>query len=126
MKTTYPFFYLFISIIFFTGCSKEKDASVWINFINTSDNKITQAKTDELELGVIAGNAQTGYRKIEEMSKNTSAPVISFYGNVNGQFIESIPLRCGNGTNSLPPGKYDVLVETLNSGSVVYFNLTFR
>ena len=127
MKTLLHSLYVLIALVLFTGCTKEQeDEAIWINFINTTENKITQAKAQERDLGNIAGKGQSGYVKLEELGNNSTIPVISFYGQLNGQYLESMPLRCGNGTGSLPAGRYDVLVETVDYGNVSYFTLTFR
>ena len=126
MKIKLHVLYLLASILILAGCTKEKDNSIWINFINTTDNKIIQAKSEEVDLGIIAGNGQTGYKKFDEIGSSSTIPVISFDGTIDGEHLESIPLRCGNGTSSLPPGRYDVLIETVDYGTIRYFTLTLK
>jgi hypothetical protein len=127
MKTIRLTFYLLIATTLIISCSKEKEeTAVWINFINTTDNKITLAKAEDINLGTIASKGQTGYKKIESFGKNSGIPVIFFYGMLNGQQLESLPLRCGMGTDNLQPGKYDILVETVNYGAGDYFMLSFK
>lgn len=110
------------------ACSKQDAGDIQVNFINRTGASILQVAANELSIGAIAANAETGYRRFREFGTDTGMPDVSFNGVWKQKPLKSTAqfYWCGTEKSKLQPGQYTVEVHILERGTEAYFHLRFQ
>ncbi len=120
---------LAVSFAGITSCMKEGfNGKVLINFINKTGATIEHATADNIELGDIAHNGQTGFVSFEKFGIDTQMPDCNFTGLQNNDTLKSTSVFywCGTEKSQLKPGKYNIEITLYKNGANKYFDLNFR
>jgi hypothetical protein len=117
------------SFIGLNSCKKDtSNGKILINFINKTGAKIQTATADNIQVGTIADNAQTGFISFEKFGTDTQMPDCDFVGIFNNDTLKSTSkfYFCGTEKSQLKPGEYNIEVKLYTSGTTKYFDLHFR
>ncbi len=129
MKQPIFIFLLAISCMVLNACKKEAvNNTILINFINQTGAQIQQATANNVPIGTIANNAQTGFIRFESFRIDPPMPDCDFVGILNNDTLKSTAqfYFCGTQKAQLQPGKYTIEVKLYTSGNNQYFDLQFR
>jgi hypothetical protein len=117
------------SLMGLSSCKKDaSNGKTLVNFINKTGAKIEGAKADNIEIGSIADNGQTGYIRFDKFGIDTEMPDCNFTGILNNNTLQSTSrfYWCGTEKSGLKPGQYNIEVTVQTSGSTNYFDLHFK
>ncbi len=120
------------AVVFFglNACKKESatDTGIRINFINKTGGTIEGAVADNVGIGQLANNAQTGFIRFTQFRKDTGFPDCDFTGMLNADSLKSTSVFywCGTEKSLLEPGEYHIEIGLQTMGAKKYFHLLFR
>jgi hypothetical protein len=118
-----------IILMIIASCKKEaSNELVLINFINLTGAKINFAIVDDISIGNIENNGQTGFIEFEKFRTDTNMPDCNFVGIRNFETLKSTSIFywCGTQKLLLHPGEYHIEIKLKTSNSTNYFDLRFR
>lgn len=128
------FLFSLLAVVVFSSCTKPKDiiapsdGNILIKFVNTTDQIISGAKADNVNIGTIDAGSETGYIAFETFGIDTGMPDTKFNGKLNGSVLgcSSQFLFCGAEKSKLKPGQYTINIRTIDVEGADYFDLQFR
>lgn len=129
MKKAIIFFAFATSIVELNSCKKDTtNDKILINFINKTGAKIQNATADNIQVGNIENNSQSGLITFEKFETDTQMPDCNFVGLLNNDTLKSTSVFywCGTEKSQLKSGQYNIEVRLYASGTVKYFDLHFR
>ncbi len=129
MKQLILIFLFATSFVGLNSCKKDTSyEKILINFINKTGAKIESAAADNIQVGTIFDNGQTGYISFEKFGTDTQMPDCNFVGTFNNDTLQSMSkfYWCGTEKSQLKPGQYNIEVKLYTSGTDKYFDLQFR
>ena len=124
------FIFLFAaSFVGLNSCKKDTaNDKILINFFNKTGEKIQNATADNISIGTIANNGQTGFISFEKFGTDTQKPDCKFVGLQNSDTLKCTSLFywCGTEKSQLKPGQYNIEIKVYTNGTGKFFDLQFR
>lgn len=117
------------SLVGLNSCKKDSSESrILINFINKTGSEIQSATADNIQIGNIADNEQTGFISFDHFRTDTQMPDCDFIGILQNDTLNSTAkfYFCGTEKSQLKAGQYNIEIKLSTIGSSKYFDLHFR
>lgn len=127
-----PLILCFLAVTSFVGLNScKKDAvngKISINFINKTGAKIQNATADDIQVGSITEDGQTGFIRFEKFGTDTGMPDCNLIGLFNNDTLKSTSsfYWCATQKSQLKPGQYNIEIKLYTRGVNKYFALNFR
>ncbi|MGG9971904.1 hypothetical protein ACQ33O_08945 [Ferruginibacter sp. SUN002] len=119
--------------LFFTSCEKgvavSTDDLVQVKFINATGKSIANGTIEgNYIIGYLEDGAETGYINFKSFGTDTGMPDMPFTAEVGGSYRESNSkfYFCGTEKSKLLPGKYTIVISTVELPIGEYMNLQFK
>jgi hypothetical protein len=112
-----------------SGCKKDPSTgSILINFINKTGAEIQCPTANNIQVGTIENNGETGFVNFENFRKDTGMPDCDFVGLFNNDTLYSTSrfYWCGTEKAQLQAGRYNIEVKLNTIGADKYFHLRFK
>lgn len=131
---SFPFLILFLSIVstFFSSCSKDIDhvtckEEISINFINATGGNLSDMYINEIRIGNILQNSESGVICFEKFGIDTGMPDVKVEGNYLDKTLGGTNqfYWCGTQKENLSPGRYTIKIEVVKVSLKNYFHLSF-
>ena len=129
MKTFTLISLLTLSLVGLNSCKKDTtDEIILINLINKTGANIQSVIVDNVQVGNITDNGQTGFISFEKFGTDTQMPDCNFMGLQNNDTLKSTSYFyfCGTEKSQLKPGKYNIEIGLYTTPTEKYFDLKFR
>jgi hypothetical protein len=131
---SFPFLILFFSIAssFLLSCSKDIDhtscnGEISVNFINATGENLSDMYINEIRIGNILQNSESGEICFEKFGIDTGMPDVKVEGNYLNKTLGGTNqfYWCGTQKENLPPGSYTIKIEVVPITQIPYFHLSF-
>lgn len=129
MKPIVIFSVMLAIVLGFSSCRKDAlNDSVSINFINHAGESISHAIADNVFIGFVDKDAETGFIRFDKFGTDSGMPDCNFTGQINNDTLKSISILywCGTEKSTLKPGKYNVEITISEIAGERYFDLQFK
>lgn len=115
-------------IFIIASCRKSEPDAIYVNFVNHAGQDISNVTIDNIAIGTIQDNAETGVIKFNSFSTNSGLPFCTFRGQRNNQSMEGLTQfpGCGNERSLLSNGTYNIEIKVSQLNATDYFDLSFR
>lgn len=111
------------------SCKTEDIATegpILINFINKSGETLRNVTVNDVRIGTIVRNGQTGLVSFERFTVDTGSPDCNFVAIFKNFTARRVPGWCGTQKSPLKPGIYNVEVSVSVSENEAHVGLRFQ